>query len=63
MYAKWLTNPESVDKEWLPILEQYQKNRPQTQAIPQVVTAAEPAVEKPATGSIPLVARTTTSSS
>ena len=59
MYAKWLTNPESVDKEWLPILEQYQKNRPQTQAIPQVVTAAEPAVEKPATGSIPLVARTT----
>ncbi|MEY4655270.1 MAG: multifunctional oxoglutarate decarboxylase/oxoglutarate dehydrogenase thiamine pyrophosphate-binding subunit/dihydrolipoyllysine-residue succinyltransferase subunit [Rhodoluna sp.] len=59
MYAKWLANPDSVDKEWLPILEQYHQTRPQTQAIPQVVVQADAAVEKPATGSIPLVARTT----
>ncbi len=59
MYAKWLANPDSVDKEWLPILEQYHQTRPQTQAIPQVAVQADAAVEKPATGSIPLVARTT----
>ncbi len=59
MYAKWLANPDSVDKEWLPILEQYAQTRPQTQAIPQVTAQSEVAVEKPTTGSIPLVARTT----
>ena len=56
MYSQWLANPESVDKEWQPILERYHQLKLGTPVTP--VTAAA-VVESTATGSVPLVARTT----
>ena len=61
MYDQWLANPESVDKEWLPILERYNQNK-QGPTPTVEVTAINPptsSVEPPATNSIPLVAKTT----
>ncbi len=52
MYAQWLTNPDSVDKEWLPILERFHQSKGGQ------VTPAAP-VERTPTGSVPLVAKTT----
>ena len=57
MYSQWLANPESVDKEWQPILERYhQLKLGGTVSTP---VSAPAAVETTATGSVPLVARTT----
>jgi 2-oxoglutarate dehydrogenase E1 component len=52
MYAQWLTNPDSVDKEWLPLLERFHQSKGG-----QVAPAAP--VETTPTGSVPLVAKTT----
>ena len=61
MYSQWLANPDSVDKEWLPLLEQFHQDRGGSAATPVTQTApASPAsTEQPVTGSVPLVARTT----
>ena len=62
MYGQWLANPESVDKEWLPLLESFhQQKSGQVSVAPAVTPAVQPAaVSEPApTGSIPLVAKTT----
>ena len=56
MYSQWLGNPESVDKEWQPILERYHQIKLGTPVSPVTAPAA---VEAAATGSIPLVAKTT----
>ena len=56
MYSQWLANPESVDKEWQPILERYHQIKLGTPVTPVTAPAA---VEAAATGSIPLVAKTT----
>lgn len=56
MYSQWLGNPESVDKEWQPILERYHQIKLGTPVTPVTAPAA---VEAAATGSIPLVAKTT----
>ncbi|MFM8927108.1 MAG: multifunctional oxoglutarate decarboxylase/oxoglutarate dehydrogenase thiamine pyrophosphate-binding subunit/dihydrolipoyllysine-residue succinyltransferase subunit [Rhodoluna sp.] len=62
MYGQWLANPDSVDKEWLPLLEKFHATRSGTQApIQQPVTPqpTAPVTEAPSTGQVPLVARTT----
>lgn len=56
MYSQWLVNPESVDKEWQPILERYHQIKLGTPVTPVTAPAA---VEAAPTGSIPLVAKTT----
>ena len=56
MYSQWLVNPESVDKEWQPILERYHQLK---LGIPVTTVIAPAAVEPTATGSMPLVAKTT----
>ena len=48
MYAKWLANPDAVDRSWWPILENYHPTTP----------APAPAPAAPA-GEAPLVAKTT----
>ena len=53
MYSQWLTNPDSVDKEWLPILERFH------QVKGGAVAPAAPVAQAPTTGSIPMVAKTT----
>jgi len=53
MYSQWLTNPDSVDKEWIPILERFH------QAKGGVTTPVSPPTQTPTTGSIPIVAKTT----
>ena len=53
MYSQWLANPDSVDKEWLPILERFH------QAKGTVAAPATPVSPAPTTGSIPMVAKTT----
>ena len=60
MYGQWLANPDSVDKEWQPILERYHQNK-QGQPVTAVAApvATTPVVESTPTGSVPLVARTT----
>lgn len=56
MYAQYLQNPDSVDKEWWPILEKYQPKSLQTNP----ATPANPAQQvSDATSSIPVVAKTT----
>jgi 2-oxoglutarate dehydrogenase E1 component len=59
MYGQWLANPESVDKEWQPILERYHQIKLGTPVTPVTPVTAAAVVESTATGSIPLVARTT----
>ena len=51
MYAQWLANPDSVDKEWLPIMERFHAAKGGS-----VTPTVAPT---PVTGSIPLVAKTT----
>ena len=59
MYQKYRQNPDSVDKEWWPILESYKPSS----ASPVAPIASEPVVTSPqvsdATSSIPVVAKTT----
>ena len=59
MYSQWLVNPESVDKEWQPILERYHQIKLGTPVTPVTPVTAAAVVETTATGSIPLVAKTT----
>ena len=64
MYGQWLVNPDSVDKEWQPILERYHQvklGQPVTAApvVSAPVVSTPPAVETTQTGSVPLVAKTT----
>jgi 2-oxoglutarate dehydrogenase E1 component len=60
MYGLWLVNPDSVDKEWQPILERYHQVKLGQPAAPVALPiAAKPVIESTPTGSIPLVARTT----
>jgi len=59
MYGQWLVNPESVDKEWQPILERYHQIKLGTPVTPVTPVTAAAVVEATATGSIPLVAKTT----
>ncbi|MFZ4065718.1 MAG: multifunctional oxoglutarate decarboxylase/oxoglutarate dehydrogenase thiamine pyrophosphate-binding subunit/dihydrolipoyllysine-residue succinyltransferase subunit, partial [Rhodoluna sp.] len=64
MYGQWLVNPDSVDKEWQPILERYHQvklGQPVTAApvVGAPVVSTPPAVETTQTGSVPLVAKTT----
>ena len=66
MYSQWLTNPDSIDKEWQPILERYHQLKlgnqqaapvsPITSAPAAPITSQAPTTN---TGSLPLVARTT----
>jgi len=61
MYSQWLLNPESVDKEWLPLLEKFHALRTGS-SVPAPAASSQPSapvVEPQATGQIPLVARTT----
>jgi len=59
MYGQWLANPESVDKEWQPILERYHQIKLGTPVTPVTPVTSAAVVEATATGSIPLVAKTT----
>jgi len=62
MYGQWLVNPDSVDKEWQPILERYHQvklGQPVSPVIAAPVAANTPVTEATPTGSIPLVAKTT----
>ncbi|MEY3561280.1 MAG: hypothetical protein RL068_432, partial [Actinomycetota bacterium] len=52
MYGQWLTNPDSVDKSWWPILERYQLNQ---QAQPQAVAAPSFDSGEPTTGSLKII--------
>ncbi|NBR77765.1 MAG: multifunctional oxoglutarate decarboxylase/oxoglutarate dehydrogenase thiamine pyrophosphate-binding subunit/dihydrolipoyllysine-residue succinyltransferase subunit, partial [Microbacteriaceae bacterium] len=63
-YGQWLVNPDSVDKEWQPILERYHQiklGQPVTPApvVSAPVVSTPPAVETTQTVSVPLVAKTT----
>jgi multifunctional 2-oxoglutarate metabolism enzyme len=55
MYEKYKQNPDSVDKAWWPILENYQS----TQGAVSPTTATQAAPVSDATSSIPVVAKTT----
>ena len=62
MYGQWLVNPDSVDKEWQPILERYHQvklGQPVPPVVAAPVVASTPVVEPTPTGSVPLVAKTT----
>ena len=62
MYGQWLVNPDSVDKEWQPILERYHQvklGQPVTPVVAPPVVASTPVIEPTPTGSVPLVAKTT----
>jgi 2-oxoglutarate dehydrogenase E1 component len=61
MYGQWLVNPDSVDKEWQPILERYHQiklGQPVKEVVP-APAATTPITETTTTGSVPLVAKTT----
>jgi len=61
MYGQWLVNPDSVDKEWQPILERYHQiklGQPVTVVFPTPAPTT-PIAETTPTGSVPLVAKTT----
>ena len=61
MYGQWLVNPDSVDKEWQPILERYRQiklGQPVTVVVPTPAPTT-PIAETTPTGSVPLVAKTT----
>ena len=62
MYGQWLVNPDSVDKEWQPILERYHQvklGQPLPPVVAAPVVASTPVSEPTPTGSVPLVAKTT----
>ena len=57
MYQKYRQNPDSVDKEWWPILENYKPS--EGSVTPPVAPATPVAPVSDATSSIPVVAKTT----
>ncbi len=62
MYGQWLVSPDSVDKEWQPILERYHQvklGQPVSPINTAPVVSTPPTVEATQTGSVPLVAKTT----
>ena len=62
MYGQWLVNPDSVDREWQPILERYHQvklGQPVPPVVASAVIASTPVVESTPTGSVPLIAKTT----
>ena len=61
MYGQWLVSPDSVDKEWLPILERYHKEKLGQPVAPIGSAPAATAIasETTPTGLVPLVAKTT----
>jgi len=62
MYGQWLLNPDSVDKEWVPILESYhleKQGQPAAPIVSSPVVPISPVTESTSTGSVPLVAKTT----
>ena len=66
MYSQWLANPDSIDKEWQPILERYhqlkqgnQQSAPVTPMTSAPVAPITPQTPSTNTGSLPLVAKTT----
>ena len=61
MYGQWLVSPDSVDKEWLPILERYHQEKLGQPVAPIVSApaATDLASQTTPTGSVPLVAKTT----
>ena len=61
MYGQWLVSPDSVDKEWLPILERYHQEKLGQPVAPIVSApaATDLANVTTPTGSVPLVAKTT----
>ena len=62
MYGQWLVNPDSVDKEWQPILERYHQvklGQPLPPVVAAPVVASTPVSEPTPTGPVPLVAKTT----
>jgi len=61
MYGQWLVSPDSVDKEWLPILERYHQEKLGQPVTPIGSAPAATAIasETTPTGSVPLVAKTT----
>ena len=59
MYGQWLANPDSVDKEWLPLLERFHQQKSGQAPAAPVATPVVTPTEPTATGSIPLVAKTT----
>ena len=62
MYGQWLVNPDSVDKEWQPILERYhqiKQGQPTSSVVSDTVVTVTPVIETVQTGSVPLVAKTT----
>ena len=62
MYGQWLVSPDSVDKEWQPILERYHQvklGQPVSPISTAPVVSTPPTVEATQTGSVPLVAKTT----
>ncbi len=62
MYGQWLVNPDSVDKEWQPILERYHQvklGQPVSPITTAPVVSTPSVVEATQTGSVPLVAKTT----
>jgi 2-oxoglutarate dehydrogenase E1 component len=58
MYQKYRQNPDSVDKEWWPILENYKPSEA-SPATPLPSTPATPPQVSDATSSIPVIAKTT----
>lgn len=61
MYGQWLVSPDSVDKEWLPILERYHQEKLGQPVAPIGSAPAATAIASETTpkGSVPLVAKTT----
>jgi len=61
MYGQWLVSPDSVDKEWLPILERYHQEKLGQPVAPIGSAPAATAIasETTPTGLVPLVAKTT----
>ena len=47
MYEQWTANPDSVDKEWWPILERFHSTIPGTQDTSQIAAQVAPATPSP----------------
>ncbi|MBP7818998.1 MAG: multifunctional oxoglutarate decarboxylase/oxoglutarate dehydrogenase thiamine pyrophosphate-binding subunit/dihydrolipoyllysine-residue succinyltransferase subunit, partial [Rhodoluna sp.] len=59
MYEQYKVNPDSVDKEWWPILERYHQNQGSTPAPAAVSAPAAPVSAPAAPATAPMVAKTT----
>ena len=56
MYEQYKVNPDSVDKEWWPILEKYHQNQGSTPTPATSAPATQPAVAAPITPAAPVTA-------